>query len=237
MHLKSEVETQIKLSYLSWKFLQNQVGFWRKREYLPVAVKIAPKKSVLLVRLLLCELKIVLVCGFVHKNEKKNVNAFFFYFFVKMKENTEWGGRDWKGALFLPFWEKSRSTFSIPLKKKVFNERATFTFFYDWLSEKKSSIRKCMCVIFVQISNHHFLSLHLTFVRINFHISTKKGFFFVVTRNIEKRPRQFNFFSLSNSNYDSQAEFFCYSKIGKFQYQVVKIFLKVFISHSEVDVL
>jgi len=46
LHLRSEVETRVKQSYLNWKFLQNQVGFLKERK-LPVAVTIALQKCII----------------------------------------------------------------------------------------------------------------------------------------------------------------------------------------------
>ena len=85
-----------------------------------MAVKFALKKCIII------ELKIVLVCGFVQKKMQKKKCKFFF--FVKMKENSEKGG---VVHFFLPIEKKSRCTFSILQKKKVFNEPATFTFFHN----------------------------------------------------------------------------------------------------------
>ena len=138
-------------------------------------------KNVLLVWILWCELKIVLVCGFVQKKCKKKCKCPFF--FVKMKENSEKGG---VVHFYCQLRKKVVVLFQFSKRKKFLTSLPHLHSFIIDSSQKKNQVPiwKCMYVNFVQISNHHFLCLHLTFVRINFHILTKKEFFYDVTLKI-----------------------------------------------------
>ena len=71
LHLRSEVETQVKQSYLKWKFLQNQVGFWKREKKLPVDVTIALKNCIISMNIMVWIENCACVCGFVQKNAKK----------------------------------------------------------------------------------------------------------------------------------------------------------------------